>query len=127
MARLRLLTRLVPAALVAAGLTVPGAAAEVAAPKAPPVPILTYHHVGGAAPTGARNPALWVRARDFERQVDPLARAGSGAVSLARVWRAWQGGPALPRRPIVLSFDDGYPGQYPSAARILHARHWPGV
>jgi peptidoglycan/xylan/chitin deacetylase (PgdA/CDA1 family) len=33
----------------------------------------------------------------------------------------------LPRRPVVVSFDDGYLSHYTQAARILRKLRWPGV
>jgi peptidoglycan/xylan/chitin deacetylase (PgdA/CDA1 family) len=48
-------------------------------------------------------------------------------VTLGDVWRAWHGGPPLPKRPVVLSFDDGFAEQ-DAVARPVLARHgWPGV
>ena len=34
---------------------------------------------------------------------------------------------ALPRKPVVVSFDDGYASQYATAGRVLRRLHWPGV
>jgi peptidoglycan/xylan/chitin deacetylase (PgdA/CDA1 family) len=77
------------------------------------VPVLTYHRLGGS--------------RGFARQVAALERKGYRAVTLGRVWQAWRGEAALPRRPVVLTFDDGYLSHYRTAARALRARRWPGV
>jgi peptidoglycan/xylan/chitin deacetylase (PgdA/CDA1 family) len=112
------------AALLAALLAVCGSSAAGAA-GARPVPILTYHHVG-AAPGGS-NRAVWVPERRFRSQVRALAGAGYRAVTLDRVWSSWHGGPALPRHPVVLTFDDGYADQFAAAAPVLRARRWPGV
>ena len=56
-----------------------------------------------------------------------LARAGYEAVTLGRVFDAWNGRATLPARPIVLSFDDGYRSHVTAALPILAAHHWPGV
>jgi peptidoglycan/xylan/chitin deacetylase (PgdA/CDA1 family) len=56
-----------------------------------------------------------------------LAAAGYEAVTLGRVFDAWNGRAKLPPRPIVLSFDDGYRSHVTAARPILAARHWPGV
>jgi peptidoglycan/xylan/chitin deacetylase (PgdA/CDA1 family) len=77
------------------------------------VPILTYHRVGSSP--------------RFAHQVAALERKGYEAVTLGRVWQAWRGEASLPRRPVVLTFDDGYLSQYRTAARALRARGWPGV
>jgi peptidoglycan/xylan/chitin deacetylase (PgdA/CDA1 family) len=85
----------------------------LASPTSAAVPILTYHRVG-------TSPRL-------ERQVAALARSGYEGVTLGRVWQAWRGEATLPRRPVVLSFDDGYLSQYGTALPVLRARGWPGV
>jgi len=90
------------------------------------VPILMYHVIG-AAPPGSRFPELFTRWRLFARQMRALHTAGYRAVTLDQVWRAWHGGAGLPRRPVVLSFDDGYRGQATEAARTLRGLRWPGV
>jgi peptidoglycan/xylan/chitin deacetylase (PgdA/CDA1 family) len=88
-------------------------AAPAAHAAAAEVPILTYHRVGSSP--------------GFARQVAALERRGYRAVTLGRVFQAWRGEAGLPRRPVVLTFDDGYLSQYRTAARVLRARGWPGV
>jgi peptidoglycan/xylan/chitin deacetylase (PgdA/CDA1 family) len=90
------------------------------------VPILMYHLVQ-APPAGAPNPGLFVRPRVFAAQMRWLRRHGYQAVTLARVVAAWHARARLPRRPIVLSFDDGYVGDYRSVLPLLRRWHWPGV
>jgi peptidoglycan/xylan/chitin deacetylase (PgdA/CDA1 family) len=109
-------------ALAALGSGAPGARAA----SGPPVPILLYHHVA-PAPAGVRLPALWVSPPAFAGQVRGLRRAGYHAVTLWRVWDAWHGGAPLPRRPVVLSFDDGYADQVSGALPVLRRARWPGV
>ncbi len=91
-----------------------------------PVPILMYHVVG-APPAGAPYPALFVAPELFAAQMYALRRAGWTAVTLEEAYRSWHGGPGLPRRSLVVSFDDGYGGQSTHAARTLRALGWPGV
>jgi peptidoglycan/xylan/chitin deacetylase (PgdA/CDA1 family) len=43
------------------------------------------------------------------------------------VYDYWTSGAPLPRRPVVISFDDGYLSQYTHAFPVLEADHWPGV
>ncbi len=92
-----------------------------------PVPILMFHHVAPASDAAARRSGLWVSPARFERHMGALARAGYRAVTLDQVWRAWHAGASLPRRSVVLSFDDGYPDLTRNAAPVLRARGWPGV
>ena len=90
------------------------------------VPILTYHVIG-ASNVHVRFAALRVSRRAFASHVAALQRAGYQAVTLQQVWSAWHAGGALPRRPVVFSFDDGYVGQPRDALPILRAAGWPGV
>jgi peptidoglycan/xylan/chitin deacetylase (PgdA/CDA1 family) len=104
---------------------VPGRVAP-SGPRHAPVAILMYHVVA-AAPPGAAYRDLWVAPGRFARQMQALARAGYHATTLDRVWRAWHGHGSLPRRPIVISFDDGYQSQSTTARRKLDELGWPGV
>jgi peptidoglycan/xylan/chitin deacetylase (PgdA/CDA1 family) len=90
------------------------------------VPILAYHVIGTPAP-GTPNPGLWVGEHDFAVQMRALARAGYAAVTLREAFDAWSGRGGFPRRPIVISFDDGYRSQYRSAFPVLRRLGWPGV
>ena len=89
-----------------------------------PVPILMYHHVQAHLDGST---VMYVSPRQFRRQLSYLKRNGYHPVTMKRVWQAWNGGRTLPRRPVVLSFDDGYLDQYTNAARILRPYHWPAV
>ncbi len=44
----------------------------------------------------------------FQRLIQGLAKAGYTGVSARDWWNAHHGGPALPRKPVVITFDDGY-------------------
>jgi peptidoglycan/xylan/chitin deacetylase (PgdA/CDA1 family) len=108
---------------------------RAAKPKPPPVrhgprrtavPILMYHLVN-TPPPGTAYPELWVPAESFRAQVQALAGAGYHGVTLDQVIDNWQKRIALPAKPIVVSFDDGYGSQERNAMPILHALRWPGV
>jgi peptidoglycan/xylan/chitin deacetylase (PgdA/CDA1 family) len=90
------------------------------------VPILLYHVIG-TPPANAPFPELYVSRSDFARQLALLRRRGYTAVSLRRVVDYWRRGYALPPRPIVLSFDDGYRGDFTNALPLLRRYRWPGV
>jgi peptidoglycan/xylan/chitin deacetylase (PgdA/CDA1 family) len=91
-----------------------------------PVPILMYHVIS-APPAGAAYPELYVRPSDFAGQMEWLARHGYRAVTLREAYDAWTRGATLPRRPVVVSFDDGYLSDYTQAFPVLRAHRWPGV
>ncbi|MFT4035046.1 MAG: polysaccharide deacetylase family protein [Patulibacter sp.] len=90
------------------------------------VPILMYH-VLGTPPAGASLPELWVSKDNFRRQLAVLAKDGYQAVTLKAVFGAWTRGGPLPRKPVVLSFDDGYLSQATIAAPAMRRYGWPGV
>jgi peptidoglycan/xylan/chitin deacetylase (PgdA/CDA1 family) len=91
-----------------------------------PVPILMYHVI--KAPTASTPMAeLWTPAETFKATIELLKKNGYSGVTLDQVWKAWQGGPGLPARPLVISFDDGYLSHTVTAKPILQAAGWPGV
>jgi peptidoglycan/xylan/chitin deacetylase (PgdA/CDA1 family) len=91
-----------------------------------PVPILMYH-VLAAPPAGVSYPDLFVRPADFRAQMGWLAKHGYHVVTLDAAWRAWHGRGRLPKRAIVLSFDDGYRSDVGVALPVLESHRWSGV
>jgi peptidoglycan/xylan/chitin deacetylase (PgdA/CDA1 family) len=85
-----------------------------------------YHVIAPPLP-GAPYPDLYVKPADFRGQVAWLAAHGYHAVTLRRVYDYWRGKRALPRKPVVLTFDDGYHSDFTVALPTLRARRWPGV
>ena len=59
--------------------------------------------------------------------MDLLARRGYHGVTIEQMRRAWSGGPGLPEKPVVVTFDDGYLSQYTHAKPVLRRLGWPGV
>jgi peptidoglycan/xylan/chitin deacetylase (PgdA/CDA1 family) len=95
-------------------------------PHTGPVPIIEYH-VLGPAPADAPYPELYVSRPDFHRQMDWLDRHGYEAVTLEQVQDAWYRHGALPPKPIVISFDDGYRPQFTYALPELRKHGWAGL
>jgi peptidoglycan/xylan/chitin deacetylase (PgdA/CDA1 family) len=95
-------------------------------PYTEPVPILEYH-VLGRPQTEVPYPDLYVPRASFRKQMDWLEQQGYGAVTLEQVEEAWYHGGALPSKPMVISFDDGYRPQYTFALPTLRKHGWPGV
>ncbi|MDE3130575.1 MAG: polysaccharide deacetylase family protein [Acidobacteriota bacterium] len=91
-----------------------------------PVPILVYHALG-PAPAGAPFPGLYVSYGDFRAEMAWLHSHGYQAVTLDRVMRAWYHGGTLPAKPIVITFDNGYPEQVGFAPHVMSRYGWPGV
>jgi peptidoglycan/xylan/chitin deacetylase (PgdA/CDA1 family) len=95
-------------------------------PHDAPVPILMYHVLAPPLPN-APYPDLYVKPADFRAQVAWLAAHGYHAVTLRQVYDYWRGAHALPRKPVVLTFDDGYHSDFTVGLPTLRARRWPGV
>jgi peptidoglycan/xylan/chitin deacetylase (PgdA/CDA1 family) len=91
-----------------------------------PVPILMYHVISDPL-AGSPYPDLYVPRAQFAGQVQALKQAGYTAVTLEQVWKSWHANGPLPRRPVVVSFDDGYRSHYTNALPVLRALGWPGV
>ncbi len=91
-----------------------------------PVPVLMYHVIV-APPSSAQLPELYVDPKTFNQQMEMLEEQGYTGVSLNQVYDAWFTDGKLPEKPIVVSFDDGYRGQYVYARPELRKLGWPGV
>jgi peptidoglycan/xylan/chitin deacetylase (PgdA/CDA1 family) len=79
-----------------------------------------YHHVGPLPP----NPDIYRRDLTvspdlFERTLARLAEQGVETVTMADLFEHFAGGTALPKRAVVLTFDDGYDDNYEHAFRLL--------
>ena len=98
----------------------------VRGPHNRPIPILMYHVLGVPAPSQPY-PELFVTPADLTGQLRWLARNGYHAVTLGQVFRYWRRAVPLPRKPVVLSFDDGYLSDYTVARPALRRYRWPGV
>ena len=115
------------ALLLAVILAITGAQASIAArPASTPVPILAYHVVGDP-PAGAPYPGLYVSVAEFRAQLAWLARRGYRPVTLNALRRHWRDGAPLPRKPIALTFDDGYPEDVDVVRPLLRAYGWPAT
>ena len=114
------------AALAALAFVSSGLSATDAKPSHTPVPILMYHVIADP-PANAPYPDLYVSERDYAGQMRWLARRGYHAVTQRQVWNHWHRGGALPPKPVVISFDDGYRSVAEVAWPHLQRRSWPGV
>jgi peptidoglycan/xylan/chitin deacetylase (PgdA/CDA1 family) len=99
---------------------------RVKGPHDSPVPILMYHVIGDPGP-GQPNTSLFVSGPEFRAEMRWLAGRGYHGVTLQRAYDYWRHAVALPAKPIVISFDDGYLGQYTRGFPVLQGLHWPGV
>jgi peptidoglycan/xylan/chitin deacetylase (PgdA/CDA1 family) len=89
------------------------------------IPVLMYHVIGNPRP-GTPFQQLWVSPSDLAQQMRYLHRHGYEVVSLQEVYDYWHGGP-LPKRPVAISFDDGFSNHYTRALPILRRFGWAGT
>lgn len=84
------------------------------------VPILMYHYVSELPEDADQlRTDLTVTPDDFHEQMQFLHDQGYSTISLYELDAALQTGIALPPRPIVLTFDDGYIDHYTNVFPIL--------
>lgn len=87
------------------------------------IPILMYHEVADRPEVdelARRTQRGYILLRqDFERQMEFLVAAGFHSVSLRQVYDWSRSGLALPANPIVITFDDGFAGNYRHAFPVL--------
>lgn len=82
------------------------------------VPILVYHRVLPAPLPESRH-GIWVEAQRFKQQMKFLASRGFKTISLDMLVSAFKGIGQLPKKPLILTFDDGYQDNYLYAFPIL--------
>ena len=95
-------------------------------PYTGPVPLLVYHDLG-IAPPSEPYPGLYMPYGTFAQEMAWLHSAGYQAVTLDEVMNAWYHGGTLPAKPIVITFDNGYPPQVTEAPHVMSRYGWPGV
>jgi peptidoglycan/xylan/chitin deacetylase (PgdA/CDA1 family) len=85
------------------------------------VPVLMYHHIRPIlASYNAKERKYTVTPEAFEAQMIELVNAGYTTISPDELERALREGPAfLPKKPVLLTFDDGYQEHYHRAYPIL--------
>lgn len=84
------------------------------------VPILMYHYISDPPPGADRYRIdLSTSPSDFEAQLAWLAEQGYQTITLDNLYNYLVAGYALPEKPIILTFDDGYVDAYENALPLL--------
>lgn len=107
----------------------PATATPAPTPKAGTVtvvPILMYHYIRALPPNtpDQLGYGLSIAPKLFEQQLQYLAGAGYTSVSMDALTGHITKGTALPSKPVVLSFDDGYADFYTAAWPLLQQYHF---
>ena len=106
----------------------------VVAPPAPELPptaltagtqdvaVLMYHDI-------TDNPSVYfdITVANFKAQLKRIEDTGATVIPLADLYDHLRNGKAIPPRSVVLTFDDGYAGQYENAYPILKERGYPAT
>jgi peptidoglycan/xylan/chitin deacetylase (PgdA/CDA1 family) len=87
-----------------------------------------YHRVAPALPAGPDiTRRLTVTSADFAAQMEWLKRHGWHAVTQRQVFDALERGARLPRKPIAITFDDGYRDVLWNASPVLSRLRMPAT
>jgi len=86
------------------------------------VPVIMYHNV-------LPNPTIeWdTKLEDFERHLALIQEKGLTPISMDQLVLHLRTGASLPPKPILLTFDDNYAGQYQYAFPLLKKYNYPAV
>jgi peptidoglycan/xylan/chitin deacetylase (PgdA/CDA1 family) len=82
------------------------------------IPVLMYHRVVHEAPTNSHH-GIWVTAHSFEQNLVSLKQRGYSAITFEQYQLFLNGDFALPQKPVMLTFDDGYEDNYSIAFPLL--------
>lgn len=89
------------------------------------VPILMYHAVGENPSAATRR--LSVSPRPLDEQIAYLVEHGYTGMTFSDLADAFETGKALPERPVVVTFDDGYADFADVASPILRRYDFPAT
>ncbi len=117
-------------------LVLDGGPADLEAPILPPlhpkpvqvhVPIMMYHYISPAPTHDLLMLTLTVTPTLFAQQLDYLKQQGYQTITFNQLFDALYYGGPLPKKPIILTFDDGYEDVYQFALPILKAHGYSGM
>ena len=101
--------------------------AGVSADGVQTVPILCYHRFGTSTATTGWGGKMTVSPSNFAAQLDWLARNDYHVIRLAQLQAFLDGKQALPKRSVVITFDDGYETVYRHALPLLRKYNFPAT
>ena len=101
----------------------PRSVAGVTTPRS--VPILMYHQIARRSPAGFEK--FVVSPAAFARQMQWLAWRGHATIGLDLLLDAREGRAALPPRPILVTFDDGFQECVDHAVPVLRAHGFSAI
>jgi peptidoglycan/xylan/chitin deacetylase (PgdA/CDA1 family) len=92
------------------------------------VPVLCFHQIRNwRASDSSADRGIITPPAVFARQMDWLTRAGFTPIDDDALYAHLTTGAALPRKPILLTFDDGSESQVANAVPVLERHHFPAT
>lgn len=88
------------------------------------VPILMYHHVNLLSGEQKTSSSLTIRTDVFANQMNELNQKGYTTITIDNLLDFLNGSGALPAKPIVITFDDGYVDFFTDAFPILRTHNF---
>lgn len=82
------------------------------------IPVLMYHRVVKKTPKDSRH-GIWVTAQSFEQNLTSLKQRGYSPITFQQYQLFLTGEFKLPKKPVILTFDDGYEDNYTNAFPLL--------
>jgi peptidoglycan/xylan/chitin deacetylase (PgdA/CDA1 family) len=110
--------------LILTGTTSHVEASEHSSERTAKVPILLYHRISDE---NLQNSRYTVSVTDFKDQMEKLRYWGYTPVTIKQLADHLNKGSDLPRRPVVISFDDGYLEVYQNAFPIMKRYGFTGT
>ena len=92
------------------------ALAAVKSPSA--IPVLMYHRIVPEAPKHSHH-GIWVTVQSFEQNLHSLQHRGYSSITFEQYQLFLNGKFTLPKKPVILTFDDGYEDNYTYAFPLL--------
>ncbi len=91
------------------------------------MPILMYHHIAECPSESSAHAGLWVSPELFEEQLRWLRARGYVGLTVHQLALALRGEADLPRRWVVITFDDGWRDNYTHAWPLLREYGFPAT
>jgi len=91
------------------------------------VPIPMFHHISDALATDPLAKSLAITPTLFSQQMDYLKAQGYHTITFNQMFNALYYDGPLPKKPIILTFDDSYSDAYKFAYPILKAHGFSGM
>lgn len=91
------------------------------------VPILMYHHIGESPNPYYSSPDMYVSEKTFKDQLKYLKNKKYNTIHISDLISAFEGKSKLPKKPVILTFDDGFSEHFNIAFKQLKKNKMVGT